>query len=55
MFACIGHWYTSALYLLPVAGLVGFLKVSSWRQKREQRAKTNAAAPEAPATASLVR
>jgi hypothetical protein len=34
MFACIGHWYMSGLYLVPVAGLIGFLKVSSWRQRR---------------------
>jgi hypothetical protein len=40
MFACIGHWYMSGLYLVPVAGLVGFLKVSSWRQRRERTRST---------------
>jgi hypothetical protein len=37
MFACVSHWYMSGLYLVPVAGLVGFLKLSSWRQRRSER------------------
>jgi hypothetical protein len=36
MFACVSHWYMSGLYLVPVAGLVAFLKVSSWRQRRSR-------------------
>lgn len=44
MFACIGHWYTSALYVVPVAGLVAFLKISSLRAKRAERRKTQPAA-----------
>lgn len=27
--ACIGHWYTSLLYLAPVGGIVGFLAVKT--------------------------
>jgi hypothetical protein len=45
MFACIGHWYMSGLYLVPVAGLIGFLKVSSWRQRRTD---TRGTAPVSP-------
>jgi hypothetical protein len=31
---CIGHWYTSLLYLAPVVGLVGFLSVKTRIENR---------------------
>jgi hypothetical protein len=32
--ACILHWYTSALYAVPVVGIMGWLKYVGWRDKR---------------------
>ncbi|MEO6496726.1 MAG: hypothetical protein ABIO51_04485 [Solirubrobacteraceae bacterium] len=34
MTAHAGHWATSLPYLAPVVGLVGFLAVQSWRERR---------------------
>lgn len=35
--AHVGHWATSLLYLAPVAVVVGWLGLQSWRQKRRDR------------------
>jgi hypothetical protein len=42
--ACIGHWYTSMLYLAPVAGLVGLLAVKTRLDNRRdaREARTDA-------------
>jgi hypothetical protein len=32
-----GHWFVGALYLLPVAILVGAFKLSSHRERRAER------------------
>ncbi len=34
MIGCILHWYTSALYAVPVFGIMGWLKYVGWRDKR---------------------
>jgi hypothetical protein len=34
MTAHAGHWVTSLLYFAPVVGLVGFLALQSWRERR---------------------
>ena len=34
--AHLGHWYVSLLYFGPVAGLVLFLVVQNWRDKRRK-------------------
>jgi hypothetical protein len=34
MIGCILHWYTSALYAVPVVGIMGWLKYVGWRDKR---------------------
>jgi hypothetical protein len=31
---CILHWYTSAMYAVPVLGIMGWLKYVGWRDKR---------------------
>jgi hypothetical protein len=31
---CILHWYTSAMYAVPVVGIMGWLKYVGWRDKR---------------------
>jgi hypothetical protein len=31
---CILHWYTSAMYGVPVVGIMGWLKYVGWRDKR---------------------
>jgi hypothetical protein len=31
---CILHWYTSALYAVPVVGIMGWLKYVGWRDRR---------------------
>ena len=37
LLAHVGHWATSVLYLLPVALVVLWLALQSWRQKRRDR------------------
>jgi hypothetical protein len=37
MTAHAGHWVTSLLYFAPVVGLVGFLALQSWRERRRGR------------------
>lgn len=34
VFACIGHWYASLLYVVPVALIVGALGVQHLRDRR---------------------
>ncbi|HEX3873987.1 MAG TPA: hypothetical protein VHW26_07560 [Solirubrobacteraceae bacterium] len=34
MIGCILHWYTSAMYAVPVVGIMGWLKYVGWRDKR---------------------
>ncbi|HWH12969.1 MAG TPA: hypothetical protein VG165_17745 [Solirubrobacteraceae bacterium] len=34
MIGCILHWYTSALYAVPVVGIMGWLKYVGWRDRR---------------------
>ena len=41
--ACIGHWYTSLLYAVPVVGVGAGLKLSSIRARREDEAEERAA------------
>jgi hypothetical protein len=36
-FAHFGHWWGSILYLAPVAIVVVFLAVQSWRAKRRDK------------------
>jgi hypothetical protein len=36
MTAHVGHWATSLLYFAPVVGLLGFLGVQSWRERRRR-------------------
>ena len=36
MTAHAGHWATSLLYIVPVVGLLGFLAVQSWRERRRR-------------------
>lgn len=36
--ACIGHWYTSLLYVAPVGAVVGFLRVQTIRDRRADAA-----------------
>jgi hypothetical protein len=33
---CVLHWYTSAMYAVPVVGVVGWLKYVGWRTKRRE-------------------
>lgn len=35
--AHLGHWSTSLVYFGPVAVLVGYLGVQSWRDRRRSR------------------
>jgi hypothetical protein len=37
MIGCILHWYTSAMYAVPVVGIMGWLKYVGWRDKRRAR------------------
>jgi len=47
MMAHAGHWATSLLYIAPVVGLVGFLAVQSWRERRRgAEPEQSARAPE---------
>ncbi len=34
--ACIGHWYTSLLYLAPVVGLTAFLSAKTKLENRRE-------------------
>jgi threonine/homoserine/homoserine lactone efflux protein len=36
-FAHFGHWWTSILYLAPVAVVIVWLGFQSWRAKRQDR------------------
>ncbi len=47
MTAHAGHWATSLLYVAPVVGLVGFLAVQSWRERR-RRPETERSSPSDP-------
>ena len=34
MIAHVGHWWTSVLYIAPVAVVVGWLSIQAWRDRR---------------------
>jgi hypothetical protein len=36
LLACLGHWYASLLYVVPVAAIVGALGVQHLRDRRSQ-------------------
>jgi hypothetical protein len=38
--ACIGHWYTDLLYLVPVALMGGFVARDKVRTRRRERRRT---------------
>jgi hypothetical protein len=38
-FAHFGHWWTSILYLAPVAVVVIWLALQSWRERRRDRTR----------------
>jgi hypothetical protein len=40
VFAHVGHWWTSILYLAPVAVVVGWLGIQSWLQRRRDRRRS---------------
>jgi hypothetical protein len=46
--ACIGHWYTSLLYLAPVVGLVGLLSIKTRLDKRRDARDARIAAQPKP-------
>jgi hypothetical protein len=37
--AHFGHWYFQLLYAVPVALIVGFLSLQTWREGRQRRAR----------------
>ncbi len=51
--AHIGHWYAEVMYVAPVVLMVGWLKITSVREKRRERKEsqgvlTQKAEPPAP-------
>ena len=45
--ACIGHWYTSLLYLAPVVGLTAFLSAKTRLENRREAREAESRAPDA--------
>jgi hypothetical protein len=43
--ACILHWYTSALYAVPVLGIMGWLKYVGWRDRRRAQGPPDGGGP----------
>jgi hypothetical protein len=42
-FACIGHWYTDLLYLVPVGLMAGLVGRDKFRHRKRRRARTGSA------------
>jgi hypothetical protein len=43
--AHFGHWYFQLLYAVPVALIVGFLSLQTWREGRQRRARARKGHP----------
>lgn len=52
MIACIGHWYTSMLYVAPVAIIGGIIGVQSMRDRRREAAEGDT--PDTPAVSTAL-
>jgi hypothetical protein len=37
VFAHFGHWYFQLLYAVPIAAIVAWLSLQSWREGRQRR------------------
>ncbi|GAC1434187.1 MAG: hypothetical protein NVSMB51_00780 [Solirubrobacteraceae bacterium] len=39
MIAHFGHWYFQLLYAVPVAAIIGALRLQRWREERRARSR----------------